>query len=542
MPYSITTKDGITIRNIPDDVPRDSQSLKDRVAKIRANRSDEPAPAKEEVGLPAKEEAPEPTALREAGIAFRGGIKGAPSALGGVVGAKLGGSLGLLGGPAAPITAPLGTILGGVLGSVGADYLLADKATELAERYLPKPATEAERLLETGTKTAVDVGSMIGAGRALVRKAAGTGLEKVGQFMAAQPLSQLAAGEAASLTSEATDNPLLGVAAGLAAGTPKAIVERIKFPQAAAAQTLDEIKSAATDAYKRAKNAGVVITKDAATNLADSLKSTMNNLGFDEDAHDIIKPIVKMINKRSDKEMSLSDLDTFRRALNTRVKKAFAAEGGGDDARIGSAVVETLDNFIDRLDSSQLSAGNANVAVQALNEARNLWTQKSKMQTVQDILETAERTGNLKEIKKGFTRIAKNKNLINKFSPEEQKVIGKIVKGDAIDLIKSAAPGVTASGLSKGAAWGLLGYFLPTIAAVGGIGAGAVKLATMGRDKKTAEALSELISRGYAPPKFSWSKAIAPSVSPAIRGAAAPEEEPERKAIGGLASLKKRYA
>lgn len=36
MPYSITTKDGITIQNIPDNVPPDDQSLKDRVAAIRA--------------------------------------------------------------------------------------------------------------------------------------------------------------------------------------------------------------------------------------------------------------------------------------------------------------------------------------------------------------------------------------------------------------------------------------------------------------------------------------------------------------------------
>lgn len=38
MPYSITTKDGITIDNIPDDVPSDAGTLKDRVAQIRAQR------------------------------------------------------------------------------------------------------------------------------------------------------------------------------------------------------------------------------------------------------------------------------------------------------------------------------------------------------------------------------------------------------------------------------------------------------------------------------------------------------------------------
>lgn len=36
MPYSITTKDGITLQNIPDNVPADSPDLKRRVAEIRA--------------------------------------------------------------------------------------------------------------------------------------------------------------------------------------------------------------------------------------------------------------------------------------------------------------------------------------------------------------------------------------------------------------------------------------------------------------------------------------------------------------------------
>jgi len=35
MTYSITTKDGITINNIPDDVAPDSPELKQRVAAIR---------------------------------------------------------------------------------------------------------------------------------------------------------------------------------------------------------------------------------------------------------------------------------------------------------------------------------------------------------------------------------------------------------------------------------------------------------------------------------------------------------------------------
>jgi len=39
MPYSITTKDGITVQNIPDHIKPDDQSLKDRVAKARGGQN-----------------------------------------------------------------------------------------------------------------------------------------------------------------------------------------------------------------------------------------------------------------------------------------------------------------------------------------------------------------------------------------------------------------------------------------------------------------------------------------------------------------------
>lgn len=51
MPYSITTKDGITINNIPDDVPPDSPDLKARVAAIRTGGGSAALEKKEEPGF-----------------------------------------------------------------------------------------------------------------------------------------------------------------------------------------------------------------------------------------------------------------------------------------------------------------------------------------------------------------------------------------------------------------------------------------------------------------------------------------------------------
>lgn len=47
MAYSITTQDGITINNIPDDVPPDSPDLKARVAQLRAGKTEERQPVEQ---------------------------------------------------------------------------------------------------------------------------------------------------------------------------------------------------------------------------------------------------------------------------------------------------------------------------------------------------------------------------------------------------------------------------------------------------------------------------------------------------------------
>lgn len=54
MPYSITTKDGLTINNIPDDVAPDAPELKQRVAALRAGKN-QPEPVPQEQPKPPKQ-------------------------------------------------------------------------------------------------------------------------------------------------------------------------------------------------------------------------------------------------------------------------------------------------------------------------------------------------------------------------------------------------------------------------------------------------------------------------------------------------------
>ena len=73
MTYSITTKDGITIPDIPDDVPADSPDLKARVATIRAERqAAAPAPT------PAMQEPPKMGFLESIGESITGRTRATP--------------------------------------------------------------------------------------------------------------------------------------------------------------------------------------------------------------------------------------------------------------------------------------------------------------------------------------------------------------------------------------------------------------------------------------------------------------------------------
>ena len=67
MAYSITTKDGITVDNIPDDVPPDSPQLKARVAAIRAGQQPAAAPTAA-APAPATAPAPAPAPTSEPGF------------------------------------------------------------------------------------------------------------------------------------------------------------------------------------------------------------------------------------------------------------------------------------------------------------------------------------------------------------------------------------------------------------------------------------------------------------------------------------------
>jgi len=154
MPYSITTRDGITIQNIPDNVPPDSPELKQRVEQIRAQRAaGTTTPPGQIPGAPpgmyvppALPEEPETTTRGVAGGVTRAltlPVAGAAggAAVAGAPGALAGGTAGVL----APVVADPLVELGNRV--FGTNLQMPSKALQdlLTRMGVPVPQSSVER-------------------------------------------------------------------------------------------------------------------------------------------------------------------------------------------------------------------------------------------------------------------------------------------------------------------------------------------------------------------------------------------------------------
>jgi len=165
MTYSITTKDGITINNIPDTVDPNSDELKARVARIRAQQ-EMPTPQVE----PAEKKSVMPTGqdvARQLGLTARAGITGAAG-------------LPLLAGDA--LNTLINLITGGVSRVTGAEIPQLQMPSQVTQRAmtqagLPQPEAKSEKVVQDVTSAIAGVA----APAALIQRAYQAGKTAISQ-------------------------------------------------------------------------------------------------------------------------------------------------------------------------------------------------------------------------------------------------------------------------------------------------------------------------------------------------------------------------
>jgi hypothetical protein len=225
MAYSITTKDGITINNIPDDVPPDSPELKARVAALRAGASPTALEAP----------APETTVKGLAGAATRGFAPiAAGAALGAAAGAPFAGVGAVPGAIAGAGAAALATTVGDpIVNSInslfGTKYTLPTDALEdlLTRVGVAKPRTAAERIFQTTAAGLSGGAGGAAAGKAIEAAATSPVTREVGRMLAATPGFQALTGGTAAAAGGLAKESGAGTAGQIAATVGGALIPSI---------------------------------------------------------------------------------------------------------------------------------------------------------------------------------------------------------------------------------------------------------------------------------------------------------------------------
>lgn len=241
------------------------------------------------------------------------------------------------------------------------------------------------------------------------------------------------AGEGRGLNERAS-NALYGAGFGATTGAAGGAAARIGAGKVdtAALPTADDLKQAAKVAYQQADDAGVVISKDALGRVRDDLVREFTDFGYHPELQSGAKVALSEIDRLAGGNATLKGVDTARKIAGN----AFQPMNKSNNALTGK-VTSALDDLVANPRAGDILAGDAQAASQAIKEARGLYGQSRKLETVQDLMKKAGLDtavsgsgGNIENAtRRELKRVLANPKLRRGFSPDELKALEKAVFG-----------------------------------------------------------------------------------------------------------------
>lgn len=281
---------------------------------------------------------------------------------------------------------------------------------------------------------------------------------------------------------------------------------------AAAAKTTEEFKTAARSFYQQADDAGVVVKPESFKALSDDIFLTTARAGIDKTLTPNSTAAVARIQELAQPgtgPISFQTLDLMRQIASDAKAGAKAS-----DRRVATIITDKIDDYIARLGSKDVVAGDAKVAADAIVQARDLWSRAAKLETVETLIQRAadsaktfSGSGFENALRTEFKNLAKNARAMRTFTEAEQKAIRQVARGTvsantARNIGKLAPTGVVSGALGGGigAAVGTAIGVGPVAGAVaaGSIGFAGRRLATI-LTQRSIRNLEDVIRRGESP-------------------------------------------
>ena len=245
--------------------------------------------------------------------------------------------------------------------------------------------------------------------------------QAVAQYLAANTASDIGAGVGGATAREiAPDSNLLDIVMSLGGGMGTAAGISASSKSRPPAPTLDEVQARKAAGYSTVENSGVMLTPEGRDALAQSVGSAVadakaTNPRIYPRAHEGLSEL-------SQKPHQLWSVEEQRQWIGDQVA------GNADESRVGVAMKNAIDDFLDVADQSQLRDGNipADEALAALQDARSAARTEFK---ALDVLE-AQRAGESRAATSGT-----GGNVLNTQSQNIRRLYDK-----AMDLRKKGKP------------------------------------------------------------------------------------------------------
>lgn len=272
----------------------------------------------------------------------------------------------------------------------------------------------------------------------------------------------------------------------------------------AAAPTVDELKQAARGQYQHPDVAAVRIQPSATSRLADTITNDLErgpNSGFRAFNEPQVFRAVEELRNPTQTAATVADLDNTRQVLGNLAKERDAAGQLTRQAVAANRAIGHIDNFLPRLQQSDLLAGNAQRASGVLDLARQNWGAAKRSEQAQTLRSNAEINAaaansgaNIQNAtKQAFKPLLKNNGAkAVGYNPEERAALNRVVRGTWTGSAARAAGNLLGGGGGLGMlAGGAAGYEAGGLPGAIGAGLAGRGLKMMG-NRSTANAVNHL--------------------------------------------------
>lgn len=272
-------------------------------------------------------------------------------------------------------------------------------------------------------------------------------------------------------------------------------INRVQAGRAAArVPTTEQLRAQADDLYARAEQAGLRVTPQGFSRAVDDFANGLRADGFNPRLHPRAAAALDEMREAasSGQPLSLQQIDQLR-----RITAAAGKSIEPDERRIGSLLIDKLDDWLGNLKPADVAAGDAPRAVGLIREARSTWARMRKGEIIEDIFDRLNpgegsaalrasqysQSGIENALRTEFRQLARNPRRMRAFNEEERALIRRTAMGGPVEnafrwLGKFAPRGVVSFGMGAGAGSAIGGAVGgPVGAAVGGIGIPAIGLA-----------------------------------------------------------------